>query len=170
VNSEFFKSIQKPVDDFLDSMNVRYQIITLRSIVEHGLEFFKDSNKEKIRTITKQFKDITGDVIVPDGALYHRGVKIANRHERVVCGGHGHYIEFLEHQLCFEPIIEKGQEWRATPKYQHVKYIWMTHPDLDIKIYFQMNKVKYADYKIGRYYIDILEIDKILFKKLDSGK
>lgn len=62
------------MDDFLDSMNVRYQIITLRSIVEHELEFFKDSNKEKIRTITKQFKDITGDVIVPDGALYHQGV------------------------------------------------------------------------------------------------
>lgn len=163
------EKITKLSDDFINDMNIRYQIKILRNIVENKLDFFKNSGKRKINYITQQFKDITGEVIIPNSDLYSHGIKIATGYERIVLGGHGHYIEFTENQLCFNPIIKEGQEWRTSETYDHVKYIWLKHPEIeDMKIYKQTNKVKYADYKIGYYYIDILSMDNIQFKKVED--
>jgi len=85
------------------------------------------------------------------------GTMIANGYERVVIGDYGPYIEISEKDICGSNIrIKKGQEYRIDdPRYsKNVKYWWLTlKNNLDIKIYYQIKEVSYADYKPKYYYI-----------------
>lgn len=102
-----------------------------------------------------------------DMKLYTKsGYLICNSFERVVIGDYGAYIEFSEAQankLSF--VVMKGQEWRLTPKYDHCKYEALTHKcyvsdtidDCNLLIYKQKHTVKYADYKVGMYYIGVYD-------------
>lgn len=79
---------------------------------------------------------------------------IGNGYKRIVVGDYGAYFEFDEEQ------IERGnikQKWDGEPKYG-IKYIWMiTKDDAKTKVYWQKDTVDYADYKIGCFYMDILD-------------
>lgn len=94
------------------------------------------------------------------------GHLICNGFERIVIGDYGAYIEFSEGQankLSF--VVMKGQEWRLTPKYDHCKYEAFTHKcyasdtidGCNLLIYKQKHTVKYADYKVGKYYIGVYD-------------
>lgn len=101
------------------------------------------------------------------------GRLVASDYTRVVMGDYGAYVEFPEEALLIRPAmkLKEGQEWRNDPEYlkkreitKRVKYVWYVwqrgnDPNRELKVYRQLNPVKYADYKPGFYYISVLEFD-----------
>lgn len=83
---------------------------------------------------------------------------ISNGYERVVIGGRGPYIEFTEKQIELNSfIIPKNQLYRLTDL--RIYYIeFRSNDDANIKLYYQLKTVAYADYKIGYFYIDPHEL------------
>ena len=100
-----------------------------------------------------EFLEINGG-----GKLYTmNGTLICNDYDRIVIGDYGAFIEFSK--PVSKLVIEKGQEYRLTLEFKNVKYNWVTIPDgSHIKIYHQRGTVKYADYKIGKFYISVHEV------------
>lgn len=88
------------------------------------------------------------------------GTLICSKFDRVVIGDYGAYVEFSsECANKDEFIIAPGQEYRLEPRYNNVKYIWLTtKDDSGIKIYYQKNTVKYADYLPHKYYVSVFEV------------
>lgn len=83
-----------------------------------------------------------------------------NGYNRIVLGGHGPYIEFSPSYLFIgiNLLPNREQSWRLDPKYK-VKYLWLYptgHPE--IKVYQQVAPVKYADYKVGMFYVDLFSV------------
>ena len=74
-------------------------------------------------------------------------------YNRLVVGAHGTYIEFESSHLLVDLYVPEDQRWRMVENYI-VKYYHMVPNDRDEKIYFQVGTVGYADYKVGKYYID----------------
>ena len=134
-----------------------------RDIVEFDLHFFKDLDVEFVKWHTDRFNKVTSELSIPGkrGKLTIKGEEVSSGYTRLVVGGHGPYIELSEKQLSFKPVVVKGQEWRTEPKYKQCKYEWLTHPDIGIKIYKQKNKVRYADYLPGMFYVDALLFDGV---------
>jgi len=86
-------------------------------------------------------------------AVFHNesGTVIAKGYNRMVIGDYGPFIEFTEDQIKLENIEQK---WPGKPK-REIKYIWMQTKDKErTKVYWQLNTVPYADYKVGLYYAD----------------
>lgn len=89
---------------------------------------------------------------------------IAHEYSKVVIGDYGAFIE-IERKSIFPGniIVKPGQEYRINNlKYVgKVKYHWLTADDSsDIKIYYQLKHVDYADYIPGRYYVSVYDIYK----------
>lgn len=80
-----------------------------------------------------------------DGSLF------ALQYNRVVHGQRGDYIE-LEKEHIIPELISKFKNDLTQP--EDFYYFWL-HPidKPEYKIYLQLKTVKYADYKIGKYYI-----------------
>lgn len=100
------------------------------------------------------------------------GVCIAKGYERIVVGDYGAYLEIKPNDLIVPLKIKEGQEWRLDREYlvkheleNNIKYVWYTYIPTsrtnEIKVYYQLNPVKYADYKRGFYYISVLDFDPI---------
>jgi len=76
---------------------------------------------------------------------------------RIVCGAHGPYIEFSKPMLAMELETTPGQKWREGGKYS-VKYYHLNPIHFRaVKIYYQVRTVNYADYIVGKYYVDLWE-------------
>jgi hypothetical protein len=86
------------------------------------------------------------------------GLPIANGYIRIVIGKRGPYIEFDENQLISENIIipTKEQYRLYSDKVYYVE--WRTIDECNVKIYFQLKKVDYADYVEGLYYISPFDL------------
>lgn len=87
------------------------------------------------------------EIFLPDGTLF------AKEFNRVVHGGRGDYVEFEEEHILLPLSSKFGNDIQTDDL--DVYYWWMVpvgHPD--IKVYLQKKTVKYADYKIGKYYVD----------------
>lgn len=80
-------------------------------------------------------------------------LKISKGYKRIVIGGRGPYVEFTDGQLNFKAFhIPKDQLYRITDK--RVYYIeFRSVDDCFVKLYYQLQTVAYADYKIGMFYI-----------------
>jgi len=90
--------------------------------------------------------------------LYSKtGIGITKGFERIVYGDRGAYYEITEDQIIKNRIfIPDNTKWRITHKEAY--YIeYRTIVD-DIKVYYQLRTVDYADYKVGFYYISIENI------------
>ena len=72
------------------------------------------------------------------------GLIIAEDFTRIVLGGRGAYVEFSGEQI-YDVVLNKLDT-------HHYYYIEMV-VDKNIKVYFQLHTVKYADYKVHMYYI-----------------
>ena len=89
---------------------------------------------------------------------------LASGYIRVVHGGRGDYIEISRHQVAWKNFsIPPDQKWRVydpnwTDKIYYVEY--RSNGSSYVKLYEQKKTVKYADYKVGMFYIspaDVLE-------------
>jgi hypothetical protein len=89
-----------------------------------------------------------------DIPLYTKSLNVISKgYERVVFGGRGPYIEFTEKQIELGSfIIPKDQLYRLTDL--RIYYIEFRSNDAsNVKLYYQLKTVAYADYKIGYFYI-----------------
>lgn len=78
---------------------------------------------------------------------------IARKYERVVIGQRGPYVEFTPNQmLCDKLFIPKNQLYRLSdPKVYYIEF--RSNDSSNVKVYYQMRTVAYADYKIGYFYV-----------------
>ena len=73
-----------------------------------------------------------------------------------------HILNLLFMNPWFTSLSKKGQEWRLDTKYiadrnLKPKYVWLEYGS--VKVYLQLDRVKYADYKPNYFYISIHEFD-----------
>lgn len=116
----------------------------------------------KLKNIINKMK--FGDPVPKESTKFYDLSKdqISNGYSRVVIGDHGSYVEFKKEHICFENVREKeDQKWRKNNHY--VKYHWLEtrsyKPNGEpTKIYKQVKTVKYADYKVNRYYISTKDL------------
>ena len=97
------------------------------------------------------------------------GTYVATWYERVVIGDRGPYVEFCGEMLSKDIFIPPDQEWRMT--HGGCYYVeWRTKDDSFVKIYNQKKIVKYADYKIGMWYISPFDLTSDLYPILIKEK
>lgn len=92
---------------------------------------------------------IKRNVYLSDGTLFAVGFN------RVVHGKRGDYVEFEKEHIVLPLISKFGNDIRKDNL--DIYYWWLFpagHPFT--KVYLQKKTVKYADYKIGKYYISPL--------------
>ncbi len=84
---------------------------------------------------------------------------IADRYQRVVIGQRGPYVEFTKNQILDSGLyIPRSQLYRLSdPK---VYYIEFRTIENDVKVYYQMRSVAYADYLINHFYISPTDLYK----------
>jgi hypothetical protein len=84
---------------------------------------------------------------------------IAYGYQRVVIGQRGPYVEFTKNQILdTELYIPKSQLYRLSdPK---VYYIEFRTIENNVKVYYQMRNVAYADYLINHFYISPFDLYK----------
>jgi len=81
------------------------------------------------------------------------GLLVGIGYVRVVTSTRGTFIEFTEDQIWVENLyIPYYAKYRLTSK--NVYYIEYRTIKDDVMVYYQIKKVSFADYKVGRYYID----------------
>ena len=106
----------------------------------------------------------------PNQPIYTRtGTMLARSFKRIVIGDYGAYIEFSGSDLTAALQVKKGQEYRCRDSFNG-KYIWYTLND-DIKVYYQLRGVAYANYKPGMYYIspyEVIQYDNDLLRCQDN--
>lgn len=85
-------------------------------------------------------------VYLKDGTLF------AESFNRVVHGGRGDYVEFEKEQI----LVKLESKFNNDIEHDKIDtYYWWLVPSSskDVKVYLQRKTVKYADYKIGKYYV-----------------
>lgn len=86
-----------------------------------------------------------------ENVYLRNGTLFSNGFNRVVHGERGDYVEFEKEQIQQNLISKFGNDLTEDNDY----YYWWLYPETDIetKVYLQKRTVKYADYKIGKYYV-----------------
>lgn len=79
------------------------------------------------------------------------GTLFATGYNRIVHGGRGDYVEFEEYHI----IPKLYSKFDNQPTDDLDIYYWWLYPETDrnTKVYLQKKTVKYADYRIGKYYV-----------------
>lgn len=110
-------------------------------------------------SLSEYIKRLSIPIIGDDQTIFtdEFGNIIAKGYTRIVIGDRGPYIEFKPIQLYGEKIyLPKNQEWRVnSTKAYYVEYRTLNS---NIKIYYQLKLVKYADYKLKMCYISPFEL------------
>ncbi len=103
------------------------------------------------------------------------GLRLAKGYSRVVFGGRGAYVEFDPNHMFHTAIhIPKNQLYRLSDL--RVYYIEFRSSDnFNVKVYYQLKTVAYADYKIGFFYIcptDLQLVDgtNVLIRSIENEK
>ena len=106
-----------------------------------------------------QWCKIDGDTCT----IYAGSLPIATGYDRIVIGDYGAYIEIPPRMMIIDNIqIKPGEGYRFQERYKNVKYYWLCPITTEnVKIYWQKNTVKYADYLPERFYISPYEVNNI---------
>lgn len=99
------------------------------------------------------------------------GLKLSDTYSRIVTGERGPYVEFYDTQINLKNIsIPREQLYRLSDL--RVYYVEFRSNDLsNIKIYYQLKTVAYADYRLGMFYISPFDLyfeDKSPIVKSDN--
>lgn len=83
---------------------------------------------------------------------------VCNGYDRIVFGGRGPYIEFNKNQLLDNAFfVPKSQLYRISDS--RIYYIEFRSNDVsNVKLYYQLRTVAYADYKLGYFYMSPLDL------------
>lgn len=133
------------------------------ALTENESQIIRELHLERLRGHFKQFAT-DGTFALP--IRLTDGTELLSGYNRIVTGDHGSYIEFDENDLLLPIRTKKGQEWRESEEYD-CKYYWKQPVTKDkdgndvgrnVKIYYQIKKVKYANYLTKMMYIDPHEV------------
>ncbi len=94
---------------------------------------------------------------------------LAKNYTRVVIGDRGPYVEFSEDQIIKEAFgVPENQLWRFDTKsgWRCYYYEYRSKDEASVKLYKQKKTVKYADYKIGLFYISPFDLVSDVYSKL----
>lgn len=105
------------------------------------------------------------------GLYTQTGVKMCDSYSRVVIGERGPYVEFYDTQIILKNIhIPREQLYRLSDL--RVYYVEFRSNDIsNVKVYYQLKTVAYADYRLGMFYIspfDLFLQDKTPIVKSDN--
>jgi len=89
---------------------------------------------------------------------------VARGYNRLVVGDHGAFFEFTEKQITTLKTIPDKQKFRLQINNKRIKYIWYISKG-GAKIYNQTNLVRYADYRVGMFYVAPSELKYISVNK-----
>lgn len=93
--------------------------------------------------------------------------RLINNFTRIVIGDHGIYVEFKKEYLNTEIYVPEKQKYRLEEKWKsQVAYIWYETLIGGCKVYEQLKIVKYADYKVGMFYISIWDVLAFSFNEI----
>jgi len=81
------------------------------------------------------------------------GTLFADGFERIVHGGRGDYVELTQDQIKVPLVSKFGHILPNQISNESFYYYWLIPIGREEKVYWQCNIVRYADYKIGFYYI-----------------
>lgn len=83
---------------------------------------------------------------------------VSNGYRRICIGKRGPYVEMTEDQVIMSTFfVPKEQLYRFFDK--RIYYIEMRSNDVsNVKMYYQLKTVSYADYKIGMFYISPVDL------------
>ena len=100
------------------------------------------------------------------------GLVLATGYTRMVIGERGPYLEFTTEQMCRNHIdIPSEEKHRIGNNIYYYDEYRSLGPER-VKIYFQKKTVKYADYKIGYWYISPFDLTTdevpVLIKPLEK--
>ena len=88
------------------------------------------------------------------------GLAVADGYERVVIGERGPYIEFNKEQI-------RSENFRLIDDPTHKYFMeYRSNCDHNVKLYYQLLYVNYADYKIHKYYISPFDLTSDKYPKL----
>tara|TARA_S200002703_G_scaffold11140_1_gene10237 strand:+ start:104 stop:535 length:432 start_codon:yes stop_codon:yes gene_type:complete len=86
------------------------------------------------------------------------GLCVSYKYERVVFGGKSPFVEFKENQIISKSFyIPKNQLFRLSdPQVYYVEF--RSNDSANIKLQYQLRKVRYSTYKLGHFYISINDL------------
>lgn len=87
---------------------------------------------------------------------------------RIVVGERGPYLEF-NHLPTEQITVPNNQVWRHEPKWKDKVYYFEYRTTDGIMVYFQRKTVKYADYKVGCFYISPWDVIDLNGKPIIDG-
>lgn len=117
--------------------------------------------------------------------MLKNNIKFAIGYNRIVYGDHGPYIEFEKNHICCKLFSKFNNviDFENIPQNPKFYYYWLyPESNSDVKVYFQLKTVfdlknapkrsdnrksdynreeGYADYKIGKFYVDPYQFEKI---------
>ena len=140
-------------------------IVYIQQNIEIGI--YTPLNKVESKTIRhyylEKFNDYFNSNYIDTNKMIldkNTELTIARGYDRIVIGDYGLYFEISPSQIEFDNLyIKRDQEWRLnSDKFKNIKYYWYEVAENSAKIYYQVNVVKYADYKIGYYYVSPFEV------------
>ena len=155
------------INNQIDILQANFSDLT-KKLSEIGFSLHKPTYKRldsklstKVRSLYKISVDSLG--LDPSKPIYTlQGTKIAEGFDRIVIGDYGAYIEYPLSKVPNGTRYDtpKDQQYRKLPEWKcRVKYIWYTAQDSsNIKIYWQLRTVSYADYKTKMFYVSPYEI------------
>lgn len=92
-----------------------------------------------------QLRNMEENIFLKNGTLFATG------YNRIVHGERGDYVEFEKEHIIPKLVSKFGN--KPTDNLD-IYYWWLTPvTDKNTKVYLQKKTVKYADYKIGKYYV-----------------
>ena len=85
--------------------------------------------------------------------FFYKDIKFSDSASRVVVGDYGAYMEFDKVDTS---VMRPKFNSNKRPNIKYIWYVFTVYPDS--KVYYQLRTVSYADYVVGKWYIDPKEI------------
>lgn len=130
--------------------------------LRHSRYYYRPLDPKRSRVIQAYYREqlpawakVDGDL---DAVLVNsEGTVVCEGYIRIVVGDYGAYIEFDEVQQARGAPLDG---WDGEAKAN--KYVWLRTKDAaQTKVYYQIQRVKYADYKPGCFYVAPSDVRKV---------
>jgi len=99
------------------------------------------------------------DVEKPDVRFFsYSGSLLAAGYNRIVHGGRGPYVEFVDRQICHANlVVPPAESWRlGSSRCYYDEY--RSNDKSYVKVYHQKKCVNYADYIVGMWYMSPFDL------------
>ena len=150
-------------DDFLTLQEKEILKEMLSRTKKTSINYYKPFNENDSSILKKIFYKCLYNDIHNIKAFFTKSGILVNTNQqfnKIVVGDYGAFFEFEKQDI----LCNIFPKFNSAPK-RNVCYIWQQTTD-ETKVYKQVNKVSYADYKPGKYYISAADLYFKIYDKL----